>query len=144
MWIKDLKNYIVSTMGFVKYHRHYVCTVQSYSSGKADVIPEDDEIKGLAGLSKVPVYMGIPGVEVTVLPGAKVTLFFEDGDPEKPRIMGWQSGALTITLADGVLGVARIGDTVTGTIQGLDSSSLPVTGTFNGIIVGGSAKVKAG
>ena len=68
-----------------------------------------------------------------------MTLFFEDGDKSKPRILGWQSGALVVTLQDGGAPVARVGDQIT--ITTATSPSGTVSGV--GIITAGNPKVLA-
>jgi hypothetical protein len=133
-WDEHLETFIRWVMRDVTYHKHYSATVQALKGDNADVIPDDDKIKGVAGLQNVPVYWGTPGIKATVAPGARVTLFFEDGNPKKPRIIGWQSGAIKVTLADGGLPVARVGDTVTVNVAG-------ATGT--GIIAAGNPQVLA-
>lgn len=134
-WKEDLKTFIRWVMRDVTYHKHYSATVMSQSGDTADVVPDDDVITGIAGLQAVPIYWGTPGIKATVAPGAKVTLFFENGDKKKPRIMCWQSGAITISLAEGTKPIARVGDTV--------SVTDPVSGPITGIIVGGNPQATA-
>lgn len=144
-WDDNLKAFIRYVMRDVTYHKHYTATVMALKGDSADVLPDDDAIKGVAGLQNVPVYWGTPGVKATVLPGARVTLFFEDGNPKKPRIIGWQSGAITVTLADGVLPVARVGDTVAvnPTVVFATGTTNPIgtTAPGTGIIAAGNPQV---
>jgi len=126
----------------VTYHKHYLCTVQKQVGTNVDLVPDDPEIRG-SGLQGVPLDT-IPGVAATVAPGARMTLYFDGGNPSKPRAV-WVSGApITLSFADGVLPVARVGDTVTVSPVGLlDSVGAPVTGVATGTIVAGAPKVLA-
>ena len=60
----------------------YPCRVLSQNTdGSLELQPEDGR---LPGLSKVPIRIGVPGVDVKVTPGAKVLLGFTGGDPRSP------------------------------------------------------------
>ena len=79
-WRDTLETFILEKLSVTKYHKHYKVTVMALKGDVADVLPESDDIKGLAGLQNVPVYWGTPGVKATIAPGATATLFFEDGE----------------------------------------------------------------
>lgn len=109
----------------------------------------------------VPIRIGIPGVSVKVIPGARVLLGFEAGDPSRPYAALWGEDSLkeltikasvkvtieapsvdvsattatvdaqSVTIAGGLQGVARVGDSVQA-------------GPFAGVITSGSLKVKCG
>ena len=121
----------------VTYHRHYLCTVQAQLGSTVDLLPESDDIKG-TGLQGVPIDT-IPGVDATVPPGAQMTLYFDSGDPAKPRAV-WVSGSpIELKLAGGSMPVARVGDQIT--ITSATAGPYPVAGV--GIITGGAPLVKA-
>jgi hypothetical protein len=125
------------------YHKHYTATVQGPVVGDTvDLLPDDPAIRG-AGLSGVPIMYGLPGVSAKVLPGTKMTLFFENGDPQKPRAAMWEGGHIELSFNDGVMPIARVGDqiTITSALAGSGPTALPVTGV--GIITGGAPTVKA-
>lgn len=120
----------------VTYHKHYGATVMGQIGTELEVMPDDKSIAG-AGLSKVKILYGLPGVTARVLPGTRVTLFFENGDPKKPRVHSWEGGHVEISFANGAMPVARVGDmvSVAGVVVG--------DGTAVGYITGGAPTVKA-
>lgn len=120
------------------YYGLYMATVQAPSSGDTvQVLPDDPRIRGVGGLQNVPVSYGLPDTKATIVPGAKVALFFENGDPTKPRASLFSGTALSLTLGgSGALPVARIGDVVTVTD--------PISGPLLGTIIAGATKTRAG
>ena len=122
-----------------KYHKHYLCTVQMQLGSTVDLLPDDPAMRG-AGLSGVPITYGLPGVTATFLAGTKMTLFFENGDPAKPRAQGFEGSHVELSFADGTKPVARVGDTI------MLTSATSVSGgavTGSGTIMGGAPTVKA-
>src|SRR6185369_8903400 len=88
-------------------------------------------------LARVPVRPGMAGLKATVAPGELVLVVFADAEPSRPQVVshdavgapGWMP--LQLELGGPVtLGVARQTDAVQA-------------GPFSGVIVGGSARVKA-
>lgn len=131
----------------ITYHKHYLCTVQGQVGDELDVVPDDESLQA-SGLSRVPISYGLPGVSAQVAPGTKVTLFFENGDPKKPRVYSWVGGHISLSFANGIMPVARVGDTVSINPLGLTvadpvSGVLPVVGSAIGTITGGAPTVKA-
>lgn len=125
----------------VTYHKHYIATVQRQSGATVDLICDDPSMRG-SGLSGVPIDT-IPGVDATVPPGAEVTLYFANGDRTQPRAR-WVSGSpIELKLANGMLPVARVGDSVVINPTGLFAGAIPVTGTCIGTITAGAPLVKA-
>lgn len=50
--------------------------------------------RDLPDLSRVPAKLGIPGVaSIAAVPGGEVYLIFEDGDPQRPCVVGFAPGA---------------------------------------------------
>jgi hypothetical protein len=127
--------------------RYPARVVSQDGSGKLELLPDDPRIPGIPG---VPIRVGVPGLKLTVPPGARVLLAFEgNGDPSRPIAELWESGtpltvtfeaAQNITITSPValdlgeaprMGVARQGDPVQA-------------GPWPGVITAGSARVKAG
>lgn len=132
-----LEAFIRWVMRDVTYHKHYTATVMGQLGQELDVLPDDPKLQA-QGLSRVPISYGLPGVTAQVAPGTKVTLFFENGDPKKPRICNWDGGHISLSFANGTMPVARVGDTVvvTGT-----AGPYPISATAT--IAGGAPTVKA-
>jgi hypothetical protein len=140
------------------YLRSYECTVEAQNDdGSVDLLPDSDVIRG-TGLQSVPIYHGLPGVTVRVIPGARVLLQFVGGDPSKPYASLWRSGDIEeISFNGGQAPVARQGDAVavywpatlnfTGAIVGAPSGTITgviTVGTQSaGIIQSGASKVKS-
>ena len=137
-----LAAFIRWVMRDVTYHKHYMATVQKQAGDKVDVKLDDDSVGGPGGISGVPISYGLPGVKATVAPGTKVTLFFENGDPTKPRVYSWEGGHITLSFAEGTMPFARVGDTVNINPLGLVGYlSTPITGAATGTIASGAPTV---
>ncbi|MDX1526977.1 MAG: hypothetical protein R3337_00030 [Gammaproteobacteria bacterium] len=98
-----------------KYHGRYVCTVERQSEdwSTLDLTPDEPKIRS-AGLQAVPIWHGLPGVEVRVAQGSRVMLGFRDGDPSKPFASLWEYGQVEqIRFGGGEAPLARVGDPVT-------------------------------
>lgn len=113
------------------YAAHYSARVDTDNGdGTIDVIAA-----GRFGVTKVPLYAGIPGAKITVKPGELVTLGFLNGDPQAPyAIANGQNSAATKQ-------VARVDDSLDAgsfVISGVDSLSGPVTITASYIPPGGA------
>jgi len=74
------------------YTRMYTAKVLSQSGGQVNVMPDDPRIRG-QGITRVPLRLGMPGVEVTFPPGAIVLIGWENADPSKPFAGLWLFGA---------------------------------------------------
>lgn len=135
-----LERFIRWVMRDTTYHGTYPCTVMGQAGELCEVIPDSPKLKGVGGLSAVPIRHGLPGCSFMIAPGARVLLAFDDGDPAKPYVALWENATLiTLMLGGGTMPVARVGDTVMVTV--VDPISGPLTGT--GIIAAGSPKVLA-
>jgi hypothetical protein len=78
----------------------YAGTVLSQSGDSVDLRMDDPRVPGVAGL---PLTVGLPGSKVSFAAGARMLVVFENGDPAKPRAIGWDdaSGATVIALTLG-------------------------------------------
>lgn len=107
-----------------------------------ELIPDDAR---LPRMSRVPLRLGIPGIDIKVSPGAYVLVGFEGGSPESPRAELWESASVTelvltttakVTINSPVVNLgdesgqplARVGDIVRAVI----GPATPVTGTVSG------------
>lgn len=87
----------------------YPCRVvaQSADLTRLDLHPDDSRIPPCAG---VPIRHGIPGVTVTVAPGARVLLGYAGGDPAQPYAALWEAGNVTsVSFNGGTAKAARVG-----------------------------------
>jgi hypothetical protein len=74
------------------YSRMYTAEVISQSGKFVDVMPDDERIRG-QGITRVPLRLGMPGVEVTFPPRSIVLIGWENSDPSKPFASLWLMGA---------------------------------------------------
>lgn len=68
----------------------YRATVVSQTGQNVDVKLDDASMPGMSGL---PLQAGVPGLTVQVLPGARVLVAFDNGDPALPVALLWDQGA---------------------------------------------------
>ena len=145
VFTRELERMVRAIMGDTVYLKHYICKVQSQSGQTVDLLPDDENMRG-DGLTGIPISNGLPGVEVQVAPGSDAILFYENGDPTKPKAKIVSANHISITFAGGTFPVARVNDgtVVSGTITGT-AGPYPVVGTFSGTgtIVAGAPTVKA-
>lgn len=89
----------------VDYLASYEATVvqQDSSDLTLEVICDDERI---GHLSKVPLYVGIPGARVQVLPESRVIIQYSGGNPERYYATGMDMDL------GGSKGIARVGDSV--------------------------------
>lgn len=71
----------------------YGCRVLAQSGDRCDVIPDDARLRGVGGLSSVPIRHGLPGVTINVPDGTRALLEFESGDPSRPIVRGFDDAA---------------------------------------------------
>lgn len=105
----------------------YPAKVVSQSGQTVDVECDDSRV---GQLSRVPLQLGIPGGEVTVLAGARVLVGWHGGDPRKPYATTWESGATVLTLnLDASTKIAINGGsmlTLDGTVVKLNGGVKPI------------------
>jgi hypothetical protein len=67
--------------------------VVAYSSGQADLVPDDERVRGIGGLSRVPVRVGLPGITLDYVAGSRrAAATFEAADPKRPSVTSWEQG----------------------------------------------------
>ena len=150
-----LERIITSFFPELLYLRSYECEVLRQADDfTLDLMPDDERMRG-NGLQGVPIYHGLPGVTVRVVPGARVLLQFVGGDPSKPFASLWRSGDIEeISFNGGSAPIARQGDPVavywpaavpfTGTLAGQPFvGTMTITTPGPGIIQEGAEGVRA-
>lgn len=133
----------LADLDLVDYRACYPAKVVSQSADLTlELVPDDTR---LPSLSKVPLRLGIPGVQAKVAPGSYVLLFFEGGTAAAPAAGLWQSSSLLelvvtastkvtvnapdVRLGDGHADVVRYGDIVSlGSLLLSAAAGSPVTG----------------
>jgi hypothetical protein len=95
-----LESIIRSTMRETRFHRLCEAKVISQNADDSLNVMLDDE--SLPHMTDVPFYKFAPGIKVRVSPGARCVVAFIGGNPSKPIVIGWESGAtLEVPVADG-------------------------------------------
>lgn len=84
--------------------------IRQAADGTLDLLPDDLRIRS-QGLQGVPIRHGLPGVTVEVLPGGRVLLAFDGGDPSRPYAALWHEGTVLKVHIGGQRAVA-MGDLV--------------------------------
>lgn len=83
-----------------------------------EILPDAEAARGL-GLTEVPIRHGLPGATVTVMPGARVLLGFDEQSPGKPYVALWDTAAPFVTMTIGGLAV-----TPQGAVMGAGAGAL--------------------
>lgn len=99
-------------MARVKYLARYPARiVEQASSLEVGVTFDGDE---LAGQNPLPIRPGLPGWTCKVPAGARCTVAFDEGDPRRPVVVGWESACpvTEVVFAGGTKGAARVDDPV--------------------------------
>lgn len=107
-----LEALVVRIAGKYDYAVPYACAVVSQNNDGTLELKPDSSL--LPGLSNVPIRYGAPGVTATVTAGARCFVVFENADPSKPVVAGWDlsSPLVMLTLGAGSQPVMRVGDMV--------------------------------
>lgn len=104
-------------MRHVDYHAHYAGRVVSQAANLSlDVQLDVDTMPPVSG---VRLAMLAPQVEVKVLPGARVLIGWQDGDPQKPYASLWEGGSLTSIAIAGSSDAAALASLVLGQLQNI-------------------------
>jgi hypothetical protein len=118
---QDIVSQIVRSSG-ANYARPWPCKVVSQSGQSIDVIPDSSDLPHMTG---IPIRSGVPGVWVTVKPGARCRIQFDEGNPAKPFAALWDIDGVTSINIGGESGapIAREGDPV---LVALDTASITI------------------
>ena len=73
-------------------HAVYTMQVTAQSGQAVDVKSNSDDVPDMG---RVPIRYGIPGMSVSIAPGAKVLVTYENGDRHRPVVISWDSAAVT-------------------------------------------------
>lgn len=117
----------------------YACAVISQNGdGTLELKPDSS---AMPGLSNVPIRYGSPGVTATVSAGARCIVAFENADPSKPVVVGWDptSPLILLNFGGGTQPVARVGDLSQGAGPGTFCTitlTVPAPGTPAGLPFG--------
>lgn len=98
-------------MRSVKLHVRFLGAVVSQAAdGSVGVKLDRGEVQGTDG---VPIRVGLPGFTVKVPAGARAAVAFEEGDPTRPAVVGFDAGGPVTEVAfdGGTKGLARVDDT---------------------------------
>lgn len=102
----------------VRYLGRYVARVaEQASSLEVGVTFDGDD---LAGQVPLPIRPGLPGWTCKVPAGTRCAVAFDEGDPRRPVVVGWESACpvTELVFAGGTKGAARVDDPVDcGTIS---------------------------
>lgn len=114
----------------VDYHALYPARVvsQNPSTLAVDVQPDTDTIPPLSG---VPVRTFAPEVQIKVLPGARVLVGFDTGDPRKPYAALWESGSLTSVSVGGETDAAALANLVLSRLNEFQTWATTHTHLYN-------------
>jgi len=106
------------------YHALWPATVAAQLSGQLELIPDDEQMKGL-GLGNIRIRHGEPGYTTEVPPGSRCLIGFEAGDPKRPYVAQWlaNTSVTSIAFEGGTRNIARTNDT---TSQGALTVSQPI------------------
>ncbi len=112
----------------VSYSGVWEYKVESGDDSTVDVVPTD---RRMPALTRVPMMPGLLGEVVTPDPGSLCRVVFVNSDPTRPECIGIEGTPTLSVIAGGLLGVARMLDTVQA-------------GPFSGTITSGSTRVLVG
>lgn len=95
------------------YSGKYPGKAVAYSAGQADLVPDDERVRGIGGTSRVPVRIGVPGLTLETVSGSRrAAVSFEGNDPKRPVIAEWEQGGQlkigTILLAQNAVSFALL------------------------------------
>ncbi len=100
--------------------------------GTLEVEPDDTRLHGMTG---VPLRTFLPGVDVKVKPGGRVTIGFDGGNPKKPHARLFDGGALdTLTIT----AVTKI-KLVAAEVDLVDAGGQPIARQSDMVASGGPA-----
>lgn len=155
--IDALRSIVASLTTRIDYACLYPSKVVSVNADKTvDIRPENPKIPAMSSVA----VRGLSGIDVVVVPGAKMLLGFEGGDPSRPfaALQSWE-GMQEVRVGGGLRPVARQSDVVmlaiptpvllTGVmlpppaIPGAFTATAIIPTPLTGVILTGSDKLKA-
>jgi hypothetical protein len=153
--MKDaLERFVLRLLSRFDFYALYPSRVVAQRATSIDLVPDDPRMPAC----RAELRPGLPGMTITVTPGSRVLLGFENGDPRRPIATLWEPGAAVTKLVFGGAGdarpIARQGDPVAVAlpaaiqVQGTVNGSTPFVGVITiatplaGVIAGGSGKVQ--
>lgn len=96
----DVAGIVAQEMSHIDYLGLYECKVVTQSADLTTVDIQPSNAK-FAGLQRVPLRLGLPGVTAQFAPGAKVLLGWMEGDPSKPYAALFAGGETLLALTVG-------------------------------------------
>lgn len=121
---KELSRNVSAMTESARFFGHYRCTVLGQNADKTVNVRVDSD--AFEAPPSIPIRSSSPAWEITLLPGTKCNVAFEDGDPSKPYVCDFERGSIVSQTFDGgSSGVARIGDTGTGGTISWDAAATP-------------------
>jgi len=120
----------------ILYNSTYRCqVVTQHSDGTLDLIPNPDNILIKNGFVNVPIIYPFPGMTIQVPAGTFCYVQFMNGDPQYPRVIGWDDTGLATKVQlihANENKAARVGDIVDcGKITVVQTSPMPPILTIN-------------
>jgi hypothetical protein len=118
----------------INYSRPYPARVsRQHADGTLELVPDDAIMRG-SGLDRVPIRYPAPGMSLKVTPGSRCIFEFEGGDPARPIVTAWSTGAITeLKVVPNGLPAARQGDMTATTLQlvpAISPSGSPIPNTW--------------
>ena len=112
-----LDRYMAGQRRQVDYSREWPCRVVTQNPDYTLQLDPDDAVMKGAGLDKVPIRYGMPGMRAKLKPGARCHLAFAAGDPARPFAHNWEPDENSVESVEFTAGgrsapLARIGDPV--------------------------------
>ena len=122
--IASIKALVRAALLRVDFYAMYSAKVVAQSGdGTLEVLPDDPR---LPGASNVPIRIGVPGVDVKVMPGARVMIGFDGGNPKAPFAALFDSSSLlAITITSATTVTIKANAQVTISASALVSVSAP-------------------
>ncbi len=128
-----LNRFLAGIRRDIDYSRMYPGRVVAQNpDGTLQIVLDDPKVKG-NGQDRVPIRTGLPGFEVKVSEGAKVSVGFDAGDPSRPYAALWDgTGSVqSVEFKPSGLGapVCRVGDS----FQLMIPTGVTITGLLSGV-----------
>lgn len=142
--------YVRTLFARIDFFAGYWCRVVAQNAdGSLELLPDDARIPGH---SNVPIRYPIPGMKLSVAPGARALLEFAAGDPSKPFVSAFESGTATklevtateVDVTAPTVNVTATTVTVNGGLFPVAKEGSPLTGTAGPFALSGTVAVGGG